>query len=308
MYRYLARFILFLIICFFNYQNTIYGKNSEDNLLALEASVDASKIFEGQSTSLFVKIYSSTTDINYVNLAESIDLGENLQKLVAPVESTADGRWVKDTYKGIDCYSAIVFRSELLAVKSGNVTIAPIKFDVGLIRQAIVEDLFWGPIRKNVVENEQVSTQKLSFSISPLPKSKYGFSGAVGNFTLKSILPPGEIEADQELIVIYRLSGCGSLVSAVLPEIKKYLPEGLQFRSESHSENNLIRNGSFISNLDLEVTIYARNAGTYVIPAIEMVCFNPETGKYNTIKSQPVTIDVGKKSRSNRRSSQTFQI
>lgn len=300
--------IIFLAVSLLSLSSPAGAGERQEPLLVLKAEIDADKIYEGQPVSLIVRVFSSTTDIDHVNLAESVELGDKLHKMTVPVESGTDGQWVRSEYKGTPCYSAIVFRTVLLPVGNGSVTIGPMKFRVGLIRRQVVNDPFWGPFERDAVSDVELSTDRVSFKISPLPASKGAFSGAIGDFTLKAILPPGDIQPDQEVIVVYRLSGFGSLVSAVMPDIKNYLPEGVSFRSETKSESVSLRDGRVWSVMEVEVTLYVSDKGNYIIPPVETVCFSPDRGKYVTVRSAPLTIRVGGAKPGHRVPNKIYQI
>jgi len=302
-------FRLFLALSLFFVSGAfVSAEETEKGFIDLKAEIDASKVYEGQPVSLIVRVYSSTPDVKYIDLAQSVELGEKLHRMTVDVERSSDGRWEKTSYKGRQCFSAVVFRTVLLPVQKGTVSIPPMKFKVGVVQRKVVNDLFWGPLERNIVNDEMLSTEKISFKINALPKINEGFSGAVGNFKLDAILPPGDIEPEQDIIVVYRVSGQGSLVSAVIPDIIDYLPKGITFKSEAQSESASLRNGKLHSSMEVEFTVHVGEKGEYTIPPLSMVCFDPDSGKYVKIQSEPLTIKVGNARNRKISPSQIYQI
>lgn len=285
----------------------LFAKESNNDVIAIEGSVNVGKVYDGQSFTLIYTLYSKTTDINHVYLKSSIELGERLHKLSIPSDNLSV-RWKKDKYKNRECYSAVIMEAPVLAVKSGAVSISPVSFDIGLISTRVVNDFFWGPVEQKDVENIVVEAESFKFNILPIPKPKNGFSGAVGDFSIEAILPAGDIVEGQEMFAVYRIKGTGSLESAILPDLKKYIPEGLKLISESTSDSSFLRNGEIQYILDVEVTLDAQKKGNYEIPPVEMDCFNPKTGKYQTIKSNSLKIVVGEDKAARRTPSKVYQI
>ena len=65
------------------------------------------------------------------------------------------------------------------------------------------------------------------------------------------------------------------------------------------NENTQVSTDGLTGELTFDYTFVPRNVGKYDIPALEFIYFDTEKGDYQTIRTQPLTINVGKGERSN---------
>ena len=181
-------------------------------------------------------------------------------------------------------------RYHLIGAAPGPATIgaATVHFRVGTSPLSPFDRLFGGGA---VSEERSVSSTPISLKIRPLPGDKPdSFYGAVGKgYSFKSNLQPQEVEAGEAVTWVATVYGTSNLKSTrdlTFPEI-----DG--FRSYPAASSTGKTTGAPVLNYKTFKTVLVpSSSGIYTAPVLEWSYFNPVDGKYHTLKTQPVTIQV----------------
>ena len=122
----------------------------------------------------------------------------------------------------------------------------------------------------------------------PLPPAPAGFTGAVGAFKISSKVVPREVKAGEPVTWTVELEGSGNW-----PEI-----QGLPSR-QAPREFQVIQpkpkrtqppGKLFEGTLSEDVVLVPTKAGTYDLPALDFVYFDPTSGTYTTLSAPGATI------------------
>ena len=199
------------------------------------------------------------------------------------------------TYRTGTILEYIVFPQQ-----SGELLIPSITFDCTVVQQNRHMDLadafFNGGGTIGVKVRRVVPELKLQVEALPQPKPA-NFSGAVGHFEIEGKLLNPSIRTNDLATYRVTLKGLGNLKLITPPAMK--FPTDFETYDAKTNENTQVSTDGLTGELTFDYTFVPRNVGKYDIPALEFIYFDTEKGNYQTIRTQPLTINVGKGERSN---------
>lgn len=199
------------------------------------------------------------------------------------------------TYRTGTILEYIVFPQQ-----SGELLIPSITFDCTVVQQNRHMDLadafFNGGGTIGVKVRRVVPELKLQVEALPQPKPA-NFSGAVGHFEIEGKLLNPSIRTNDLATYRVTIKGLGNLKLITPPAMK--FPTDFETYDAKTNENTQVSTDGLTGELTFDYTFVPRNVGKYDIPALEFIYFDTEKGDYQTIRTQPLTINVGKGERSN---------
>jgi hypothetical protein len=137
-----------------------------------------------------------------------------------------------------------------------------------------------------------VRSKPFTVTVLPLPtKSKPDdFSGGVGNYRIASTLDKTNVEVNEAISLEVKISGRGNIKSIPEPSV----PEIDGFRIEKASSDYGMSqvNSEIGGTKTFEYVLIPRIPGTFTLPPVSLNYFNPESERYITVKTQPVTLTV----------------
>ncbi len=175
-------------------------------------------------------------------------------------------------------YNAV--KTALFPTTAGNLTIGPasLTFTTG--------GFFSSP------QTKTLSTKTVSVKARPLPEEgkPAGFSGAVGNFRIAAKTDKTELKTGELVTITVTVSGEGNLdmVTTVNP------PDFSAFRTyDPKIATKLLNSGFTVGGAKIwDFVLMPKFAGTVTIQPFSLSFFNPRTGKYGTVSTDPVTLRV----------------
>ena len=124
----------------------------------------------------------------------------------------------------------------------------------------------------------------------PLQGRPENFSGGVGDLKFQVELSRDEIEANQSVTLRLKISGKGNLNTLQIPDAQ--LPDQLEL-FEPADERSVVPSPSGLRGTIIrEYIIVPRYRGTYKIPPMEFVYFDPDKEGYVTVRSEEKSITV----------------
>ncbi|NTU45204.1 MAG: protein BatD [Chlorobiaceae bacterium] len=281
-FRFRAAVLLVTLLC----GTTAYGASGDNaaNKPFLLSSISNSRPWVGEETMLTYRLY-------FKDIAPKIsnETNPSFQGIWAR-ESVAE-RYIKSipvTVHGEPFRSAVLKQFRVAPVQSGPIRISGYSMLCSLPQEPLLNS------EKKPAENRiQLRAPDISISARALPEPlPDGFSGAVGTFQLELFADKSTLQAGEPLKLALVLSGTGNLFTLKLPAL--HLPES--FRQTPPDVTTILNKESVetAGSKTLTVTSWPQSPGSFTIPAIRTVVFNPKTAQFITLHSNPVTLSVTK--------------
>ncbi len=258
-----------------------------DENLHLVAEVSKSNPYLNEAITVIYKLYVSR------NISVS-----NYQPLDNP---TYNNFWSQDikvnalsaqngTYKGKPYRYVILKRVVLYPQKSGKLDIEPLSLDVTVDVPTGRRDFFGQ--RMYAQTNKTVSAGNRTINVKPLPLENQpaDFNGAVGDFDFSVTTSKTSLNASESLQATVEVSGKGNLKLFKLPELE--LPSALEVYEPEFTEGVRTTLAGMQGKVSNQYTIVPSFRGKYPISPLSFSYFNPSTGKYATLTSDEIVINV----------------
>lgn len=193
-------------------------------------------------------------------------------------------------FKG-ERYRYVVLRKTVLyPQKSGKLEIEPLSLDIDCQVPSNRRN-FWGqPIM--VEDSKRVSAGSKIINVRALPENgkPVDFSGAVGQFDFKVNPSKTTLKNGESLDLTLSVIGKGNLKLFSLP--KPVVPTALEMYDPVHEENVSTPLTGMTGRITDKYTIIPQYKGSYQIKPLSFSYFDLASGRYKTITSQPITINV----------------
>jgi hypothetical protein len=205
------------------------------------------------------------------------------------------------TRVGNQVYNRVTFRYLARAVKTGELTIGPITWKVPLFfrnksgrrQRGPFDSIFRGladlnsTVRRDVtLESEPVNLNVLALPSENQPE---GFTGAVGNFTMKVAASPTKVTAGDPITINMKVTGRGALDALKMPSFESWR-EFKQY-PETSSVNYTDEIG-LSGTKTFEKVVIPSNAEIKALPEINYHYFDPLDETYKTLLQAPIALTV----------------
>lgn len=262
-----------------------------DQNLFLRANVTKTSAYEQEALVYTVKLYTSYDAVKFIGataapkfdgfvVEESKDISQSLSY---------------ETYNGKSYATAIIARYIIFPQMTGALKVSGNTYTISVDRREYYHDPFFGsmaysqPLQLNVTPNDLV------INVKPLPAPKpVDFSGGVGKFNITSQLKDTEFKSNQTASIVYTVSGTGNVKYVQMPDLATLYPPQLEIYTPTSTQNVKVGSSSVSGNVTFDYSFMPLEEGTFKIPDVKMVYFNPETGQYETSVAKGYTITVQK--------------
>ncbi|MGC6470767.1 MAG: BatD family protein [Flavobacteriales bacterium] len=255
----------------------------------VEANVSRRTIFQGEQIIVSYKLYSkiNLSDINLTAVPELNGFWkEEVETNSTPKLEVIDG--VRHNVWEIN-------RFILTPQKSGTLDIDPLKINVSIqIKNRQSNDPFRDPFGffgsyQNI--EEELSSKNISIKVKDLPQgAPKNFSGAVGQFKLKASVDKLSVNTNQALNYKLTLSGNGNI--HLIDNIPASFPQNFEAYDPQKKDKTFTTNSGIAGKIEFEHLLIPRYKGEYVIEGTEFSYFDTKSKKYNTLKTDPIIINV----------------
>lgn len=185
--------------------------------------------------------------------------------------------------------AVVTFDKILIPKTHGSLSFEPITASASLPVGRIRTNDFFQPFRTKY-QRFSVNSQPLRLDVKPLPTENQpsGFYGLVGLYTISAQASPTDVSVGDPITLTLRIGGSPYLKPVRWPELEKVpaLAQNFRIPSEKASPEFLQGQKTFVQ------TIRAKNSQVTEIPAIPLVTFDPKTGSYRTVASEPIPLTV----------------
>lgn len=194
-------------------------------------------------------------------------------------------------------YGTVLWRQYVLfPQRSGKLTIPSIKFQAVVVQQnrnIDPFDAFFGGGSAMTEVQKTIVAPALTIQVDPLPEPRpANFSGAVGQFTLKSSLTPKEIKTNDALTLRLTVSGTGNMKLMKAPVVN--FPKDFESYDAKTTDNTKIGREGATGEMIFDYLAVPRHSGKYTVPSVEFCYFDPAAKQYKTLKSDSYDLEVAK--------------
>jgi hypothetical protein len=193
-------------------------------------------------------------------------------------------------YEGEDYRYVVLRKTVLYPQKSGRLAIEPLSLDI-LMEVPTGKRDFYGRMQLSQA-NKIFTAGKKFLNVKALPEQgkPADFTGAVGNFNFKVTPNKTTLANGESLQLDVTVSGKGNLKLFTLP--KPVVPAALEMYDPEHKENVETPLTGMQGSISDVYTISPNKKGKYPIKPLSFSWFDLSTGKYKTITSKELMIDV----------------
>ncbi len=262
--------------------------------IQLVAEVDKRTVYQNQGITLAYKVYfgPGVTVREYTPLNTPNTAGFWTEEY--SLESSP--RAVPELYNGKQYNAAVLQRVELFPTNSGEFELDPkqIKFVVRIPRRSrsILDsfDSFFDNPFSGSLKEVTVSSNRLNITVKPLPTKGRppGFSGVVGDFTIKAEADNNRVKANDSITLVVTVRGTGNiqLIGEPILDISDTFE-----RYDPKISENIDRSGSDISGeKTFEYVLIPRQPGSYTIGSIPFFYFDTVDESFKTVRTSPIDI------------------
>ena len=268
------------------------GEIPTDDLF-MRLSLSRSEVVIGEPVTATLKIYQRANVVGFENA-----------KL-----PTFNGFWSQETYvpsniefkrESLDdkIYNTAVLRTYvLIPQQSGTITIDPAEL-VCLVNirttapaSSSLFDRFFQDEYRTV--RKRVVTPVVKVKVNPLPAGQpASFGGGVGNFGISARLSTDNLKTHDAASLVITVSGRGNV--ALLEEPKVSFPPDFEVYDTKTTENTDKSTGGTSGSKSFEYPFIPRSHGDFTIGPVEYSYYDVNSGKYMTLKTEPLHIKVAK--------------
>lgn len=152
------------------------------------------------------------------------------------------------------------------------------------------DDIFSSMAYKDIPVH--LKSQPVTVNVSALPDkdAPADFGGAVGNFTINAKMDKDHLTTDDAASLQLTINGSGNFKLIQAPKLQ--LPNGLDTYDPVTVDTITSRSTMIGGSKIITYSITPRTPGDYTIPGIAFSYFNPQSGTYNTLHTQPFHLQV----------------
>ncbi len=257
--------------------------NSRDYFL--EAAVDKKNPYVGQQVTLTLKFYIAVQNYGSPELSEPTMTGfwsEVIGNKPVYFQRINNRR-----------YKVSERKYALFPTQTGELTIGRAMISATIATRRNTRDPFsmfgnvFGRGKDITVRSDPVTVNVKSLPTKKKPKN---FTGTVGKFSITASADKRKVEVNQPVTVLFKITGVGNIKSVAEPAI----PDLADFRiyRASSSENTSRVNDKLGGTKIYEEVFIPGRPGEMTIPSISYNYFDPESRRYQTIKTRPIKISV----------------
>lgn len=252
------------------------GQKRDPNLFCT-ISLSKSKVYVGEqivATYTLFSRYNSLQPRDYdlpkLNgfWAEEVDLG------------TTNWEPQLRTVNGMQYRVAVLKKQVLIPLRSGQLTIAPMTLNY------LVNPGFFSsgtPVR--------IQSSPTQVAVMELPPGKPAdFLGAVGDLRMEVKMPAKEVKANDAIDLSIRFSGRANLKLLDAPKLN--LPPDFETYDPKINDQIAVNGAGMSGSREFQYLLIPRNEGKYDIGSLSFSYFDPNTGTYKQLRSEPLSIQV----------------
>lgn len=245
----------------------------------ISVEVDKTEVYEGEQVTVNWYIYTRG-QMETLDRLKFPSLKGFWKEIIEEVPSI---QFTEEIVNGIPWKKALLASHALFPIKPGTAVIDEYKIKSRVRLPAQGFGFYGRPYEYTK------SSARVEIKVKPLPTEgrPSDFTGAVGQFDVHASVENQTVPVHQPVSLKVRFEGAGNAKLIDLPAMN--LPPGLE-QYDTKSESKFFKNGR--SYKEFEVLLIPRQEGELTIPALSVSMFDPQTKKYYTKTTQPISLKV----------------
>lgn len=190
-------------------------------------------------------------------------------------------------------YQTIVLkRAALFPTRTGSLRVDPLEIETEARATARLHNPSdpFSSLRSSY-ESLTRSSNPLTIDVRPLPGDPpAAFNGAVGSFQIHTDVDEREVTVGRAVQMSVRLHGAGNIATLEPPT---FTPPDAVDAYDPKVKTSVKRNGMHIKGAKtFTYALIPQRSGTLTLPPVTFAYFDPDRGRYETLRSSPAKIDV----------------
>lgn len=264
------------------------GSRITANDLFITVSANKKRVHEQEPILLTYKVYT-LVDLTQLE-GKMPDLkGFHTQEIALPQQKS----FKIEQYNGRNYRTVVWSQYVMYPQMTGKLEIPSITFNGLVLQQNRSIDPFeaffnggsgYTEIKKAIV------APSVSIQVDPLPQRPADFSGGVGQFSVSASTDKKTVNANDPVTIRVVIDGTGNLKLLKQPVVK--FPTDFDKYDPKVTDKTKLSARGLEGSMVYDFIAVPRHQGKYTIPAIEFTYFDTKKQKYETLKTQPIDIDV----------------
>ncbi len=261
--------------------------------LFLKLSLSRSEVVVGEPVTATLKLYQRVNIAGFENAKFPSFNGFWSQETYAPTNI----EFKRESFDDKIYNSAVLRTYVLIPQQSGTITIDPaelvclvnVRVNTGT-SNSIFDSFFQDDVR---TIRKRVATSPVRVKVNPLPAGQpASFGGGVGSFGISARLSSDHIGTHDAASLTVTVSGRGNI--ALLEEPKVNFPPDFEVYDTKTTENTDKSTGGISGSKTFEFPFIPRSHGDFTIDPIEYSYYDVTSGKYVTLRTDALHIQVDK--------------
>lgn len=244
----------------------------------VSVEVDKTEVYEGEQITVNWYLYTRG-QMETLDRLKFPDLRGFWKEIIEEVPTI---QFSEELINGVPYKKALLASHALFPIKAGPAFIDEYKIKSRM--RLLTSGGFLGQPFEYTKSSERV---KINVKPLPLENRPSDFSGAVGSFEVNASTEGTSFPVNQPFSLKIRFEGAGNAKVIDLPPLN--LPTGLE-TYDTKSDSKFFKNGR--SYKEFEVLVIPRQEGAIEIPALSASFFNTRTQKYETKKTNPLSLTI----------------
>ncbi len=173
----------------------------------------------------------------------------------------------------------------------------PGHYEIGPAEISMVAQIpFAGAFGRMLPHAEQISRKSapVAVDVEPLPPPPADlasdFHGLVGQLELSARLAPARVPVGEAATLEVELSGPGNLEGAAAPEVAP--PGGVEVLPPQADGTTAVQSQRVVGRRTWRFPLVARRAGSWRLPPVEVVYFDPRAAAYRRARTEPLVLQA----------------
>ncbi len=272
--------------------------------LFVKVLLSKTSCYVGEPIVATYKLYSRLQSESRVTRHPSLN-GFSVYDMVDP---TADNSSI-ESVNGKPFSVHIIRKAQLIPLQAGNINLDPVELDntVHFVKtdghkhkrsNNPMQELFDRFSGTGDTEGERVDQRvtleskpvEISVKALPLENRPADFNGAVGHFSIAAKIESRNVVTQDAAILKLTVKGTGNLPVVNAPTVN--WPSGIESYAASAKEEIDKTVAPMNGSKTFEYKFVPSHPGSFQIPAIDFSYFDPTTGLYKSLESQPLSLNV----------------